>query len=67
MKTIKKRKFDSEVVNDDEEKLSYVKLMRHIASTHPTQENDKTFSVCDSMGELPCLSCCFKRESVKIG
>ncbi len=52
-------KKQEEVHTEDDEKISYVKLQNYINMNHPTDEKGKSYSICEEIGFLPFLNCCF--------
>ena len=56
--------FDSQVHKENDEQISYLKLIRHIQRNHPTDENDKFYTGKESIGNFRC---CNKKVKDKDG
>jgi len=56
---------NAEMYNDDEEKISYLKLVSHIQQNHPMNKSGKRFGICEELGFLPCFECCFQMRKKK--
>lgn len=61
---------DKELADHDNEQISYFRLKNHIENAHPHKAHDArsksddldTFSICEGVGDLPCMNCCFDKE-----
>ena len=53
---------NSEIYQEDDEKISYLKLKRHIQLNHPTDNDGQRYSICSEIGYLPCCHGCFRRK-----
>ena len=53
---------------ENDEKISYLRLKRHIVNNHPTDLKGNSFGICEELGYLPCSNCCFPvRKNPKTG
>ncbi len=50
-------------LEEDEEELSYIKLVNHINLNHPSTEEGERFSICEYIGSFPFFFCCFKTKT----
>lgn len=52
-------------MDEDDERISYINLNRHILATHPYQADETEFGLCTDIGSLPLCNCCFPKKMVK--
>lgn len=50
------------IYEENDELVSYYKLMAYIKETHPRDEQGRAIPVCATVGCLPCCGCCWKTE-----
>lgn len=53
----------SEILKEDDTKIDYFKLMAHIKSNHPVDENDQAYSIFAPIGTFRFCPCCSSRTT----
>jgi len=55
---VKKEANDPEARAEQEEEISYARLINYIIDNHPTNKETDKFGLCDYVGNNPWLCCC---------